>query len=502
MSDKDKLKAAFQLISSVNKVAYRDLFLLSNQVLSKNFYSNNFIKNFIADEQPGHQGTLIICYKLIVYYYKNMILFSLYLFGFIAFFFSGVKRFAAEKYEKLIVIDVFLLMKQIIKAKTYKDPYFPGLDDILLKLKKNYAYLPVFDSSRNPFALFKTLRILKKDNVPVLCEYQLLSFFDIIWLFYFIVAYPFRVLAFAIKLPMEDDGKGLLRSELINTLNHSVFNAFSRYLQGRKIACLKCGEIKLLSWYENQTTDKNLYKGIRHNPQKITIYGAQLFLYSKSMLNITVDENESEFGVVPDKIIVNGRYYVPEKPGNNFIVGPSLRYAKLFSTIINKIHQRNILVLLPYFPDKAGNILKLLTRARLPHDSVIIKAHPALRLSMLKKMNTGDYKVVDDDLYRLFQTAKVVVSADSGTLVEACSLGIHAIVVTREKTISCNPLPDLGKGVIWDEVATEEELRETIRRMDQLRHERGNEMDSLAREYREMFFGDCKEESVIRAFDL
>ena len=198
----------------------------------------------------------------------------------------------------------------------------------------------------------------------------------------------------------------MLKSELIDNLRFKTLLKFSRYLQGKKISSLTCEKIKLISWFENQTIDKNLYKGIRDGGNKVKIYGAQPFIFSKFILNILTDENEVKFGIVPDKIIANGSYFIPKDSSLNFVVGPSFRYKKLFTATLDQKNRGSLVVLLPYFVEDAENILNLLNKSNIPVQNIIVKAHPATPAEKFKSILHPNAKVAGEDVYELFQNCE------------------------------------------------------------------------------------------------
>ena len=46
-------------------------------------------------------------------------------------------------YDELIIIDTFFLVNNILNDKHYHDPYFKGLDSVLINQNKSFVYLPV-----------------------------------------------------------------------------------------------------------------------------------------------------------------------------------------------------------------------------------------------------------------------------------------------------------------------------------------------------------------------
>jgi hypothetical protein len=329
---------------------------------------------------------------------------------------------------------------------------------------------------------------------------------DLFKLFYFVVVYPFCVLRLACSIDVSDYGRYLLRYELLDTISEVTFYNFSRYLQGKRIASLPCPKVKLISWYENLPLHKNLYAGIKKNHNnKAQIYGAQLFLFTESFPYVMPDENERPFGVVPDKILVNGPYYLPPRPLFNYAPGPSLRYARLFQTPVQKREQKNILVLLPYYEQDILNILDLLGKVEQNAwcEKLMIKFHPTIKKAKFINKVPVSSRIVDDDIYKLFQTTQIVIGAASGTPIEAASLGIPVIVVRNPARFEYNnTLPSLGKGIIWEEVEGAEELIRQIQKFKVNLEADAGQIVSIAARYKNMFFSEPLPENITRAFDL
>lgn len=503
MGNSKKLEEAYNLISKINETAYLDTFLLSNQVLSKNPFSNNFVNRFLSNDKAGSSSlSRLIIFKLFKYYFRSFKKFISYLMEFIVYFLNPVRFTFSSNYNELILIDTYFVMKNIKDSNKFTDSCFLGLKSVLDKSNKHYAYLPVFGGTRKFVILGSILRILKNDKVPLLSEYQLLSGKDLLFVLYFIVIYPFRVLKLFHILRNSNDNITLFKSELVNTLDLVTFESFTRFLQGRKIAKLPYKHIKVISWYENQVIDKNLYKGLREANSKIEIYGAQLFLYSKAQLNIIPDENEQVFGIVPDKIIVNGPVFIPKNTKLNYTVGPSLRYHKIFNSIGKKENRKKFLTLLPFYREDIENILRMLFEIKIFSEPIFIKMHPAISIEGIKHLLPHNAIVVNDDIYKLFETTKVVIGSASGTLVEAASLGIPAVVIKNNQGFSCNYLPEYGKGVIWEEVSSPEELALCLNKFNNELDNNSEKINNIASEYRKMFFCQPTEENIIKSFDL
>jgi hypothetical protein len=498
----NKLKQAYDFLSSVNLRAYKDTFLLSNHILSKNPLTSNFVGRYFKDELPRPPTKFCIFIKLFKYYlysFKN--LFS-YLVEFILFRFSGPRFAYAPTQNQIVIIAPFFILRKIREENNYTDPYFPGMDDLLEKFNRHYAYLPFFDGPRKCYEFNSIASILRKTKKPILYEFQLLGLKDLLGLLYFILTYPLHLRNFIIGLESNSYDLRLLKSELLNSLDQVIFHGFLRYLLGKRIAALPYKKIKVISWYENQVYDKNFYKGLKSKGNKVDIYGAQLLLYSGNILNIIPDENEIQSGIVPDKILVNGSIFIPKNTRLNYHVGPSFRYSRLFKCSPKKEDQTNILVLLPYFLEDVENILKILSGAELIVDRVCIKAHPAIDVERFKHLFPYGATITRGDTYKLFETTKILIGAASGTLIEAASLGIPVISIKNNARFDFNPLPEYGKGIIWQEVASSEELRNQIKSFESILRSDGNEINKISDSYRKLFFCEPTEEKILESFDL
>ena len=190
--------------------------------------------------------------------------------------------------RELVIIDTFFLADRILKDGKFKELYFEGLCQVLNKRNIVYAYLPVFINCGTRLQFQDTLRLLMKNQVPVLTEYQLLSATDFLRIIGFIISYPFYVLRLAYAMKEDSNISRVIKKELLNTIGHITLHSFSRYLQGKRIASLTYNNIKLISWYENQVIDKNLYKGLRYSQSKVKIFGCQLFIWPDSILNYII----------------------------------------------------------------------------------------------------------------------------------------------------------------------------------------------------------------------
>ena len=499
-----KIRKAYDFLAMVNSEAYKQLYLLSNQVLSKNPYMNDFFKKYIQGKDVADPCVFLILYKLLRYYASSFKNFILYLFGFIKYYFFGSRFDYKTGRNELTLIDSFFNIEKIKRDNSFKDVFFADLTDLLKRLEKDFAYLPSFYDSKIGTDMADIFKIIKKQHLPVVCEYQLLDGIDLLRVFCFIIIYPFSVLRLAYRKTRISFESRILKSELIATLDQVTFNSFARYLLGKKIAGLPYKKMKIISWYENQVVHKNLYKGLRAKDRKVWICGAQLLIYSYNEVYIPADDRESVFDVLPDKILVNGPRFLPKNSRLNYSVGPSLRYCKLLAGEIGKTTRECILIALPYLPkEEVDNFCAIINNAiGQLEEKVLIKVHPALNINAYQKLSSLAAHMTSEDIYELFKVAKIVIGSAGGILVEAVSSGIPAIYLKNNTGIDFNPLPDYGKGIIWDEASSAEELKGCIQKLEMALVHHTDDINVLAYRCREEFFSQCDEESIRKAFEL
>ena len=242
-----KLKEIFRYISDINQKAYMNIYLLSNPVLSKNPHTSDYIntynKNYIV--MPSLKAVI----KNVVRYYKDS--FRLF-WGYAKNKIDWMKARQGFSLDvgtnELVIIDTFFLTNKILKDGKFTELFFDGLNQVLNKQNIVYAYLPVFINCRTRLQFQDTLRLLAKDKIPVLTEYQLLSVADFLRIIGFIIFYPFYVLRLAYAMKEDSNISRVIKKELLNTIGHITLHSFSRYLQGKRIASLTYNNIKLISW--------------------------------------------------------------------------------------------------------------------------------------------------------------------------------------------------------------------------------------------------------------
>ena len=494
-----RISKLYSCFSEASRNVYRDEFLLSTSVFAKSDLSLHALDDYLEGKEAESVSFLFCLKKLLFYFSKS--------FGWLVFYWaqSLAHRFSRQKFvpdpeKPLTLIDIFFMPENIAKNGDLNDRYFPGLEAKLKTKGISYAYAPKFFGADHPMLYYRMFRQMKEKNRPVLSDLQLLGVFDYLKMLMFVPMYPLRVFQQIRQLGESQEDK-LLRFFLWDTMDRTAVKNYARLLFGRCISKMSVPAIKCISWYENQPQDKNFYKGLRSTPGKVRIYGAQLFPWPATLLNLHVDEGEVNFGLIPDRILVNGTYYLRDEDGLDFKMGPSLRYSRLFKTKISAKNKTALLVLLPFFEYEIDKILKVVKEARFSVE-IFVKFHPATEKNKYIHQLEGKMQMVDDDIYTLFNRVGCVIGRSTSSLVEATSLGIPVISINTGCGVEYEYLPKFGKGIIWQNASNGREIVNWVNIFSDLLKAKSDLIYAIAKKYKEMFFCEPTSEKIDEAFEL
>ncbi len=506
LADKERLKIEnprlenlYNHLSEAAKNSYSDPLLLSNAVFAKSDLPLSALDDYLEEKEIEPISFLFSLKKLFVYFSKS--------FGWLFVFFaqSLAHKFSRQKFnpdpkKPLTLIDIYLTPEQIIQKGDLIDRFFPGLEKKLISKGISYAYAPKLSGASNPLMYYKMFCLLKDLKRPVLSSFQLLNLSDYFKMFGFILAYPFRVLRKIRRLVSSPEDK-IIQFFLWDTMDHATVKNYARQLFGKQISKMDVPALKCISWYENQPQDKNFYKGIRSTHKNVQIYGAQLYLWPATILNLHADEREINFDLIPDYILVSGTYYLNKDSSLKFEVGPSMRYFRLFQTTVDTKGKTSLLVLMPFFEYEIDKILLMIDEAQLSIE-LFVKFHPATDENKYAHRMKGKMKIVDDDIYALFNRIGCVMGKSTGALVEATSLGIPVINIETGLGVSHNYLPKFGKGIIWENASNGAEIVEWIKIFSDLTTTKSDLIHSIAEKHKEMFFCEPTDEKIDEIFGL
>jgi len=507
------LKKSTKLDSYLSKViaySYKNHFLICNPAISRNPVSSSLLYKVVTHQKPAKTNSRPekILVKLVRYYLKSFLCFLFFLLHFFAFKFSRLcfdsKRI--DKNEDLIIISTFTMIDKIYPTDGFDDPYLGALYKIMEKRNRQFVILCFLfgDKLWNLRRRFQTYNILAEDGSNFVTEFEIMGIREWFDLLKFVLFYPVAV----VKLIRKDFGNydELLREELIETLDKVQLWNYTRYLTGRRLHLLTGQRLKVIEWYENQVIDKLLNKGIRESGSKSTIYGCQFFLKFPLFTNLYPLTSELIHDVLPDEILVSGKYYVDENPDLRIKQGISPRYSYVFDVNLNEqgiLDRKDVLILLTYYKDESMRIIKLAERLNKNKWShrIKVKLHPNHLL--LRPFNYPDlWQYTEEDLDTLLLNSSIVITGSTSATMEAAVMGSSVVILGNDKGLTYNPMPEYGKGKIWDMVFDSGGLVQAIDRLSQYRREHPDKVITMANRLKDMFFTQATEEKYIELFEL
>jgi UDP:flavonoid glycosyltransferase YjiC (YdhE family) len=162
----------------------------------------------------------------------------------------------------------------------------------------------------------------------------------------------------------------------------------------------------------------------------------------------------------------------------------------------------DVVVFLHLFEKDTARMLRILGDPLLSHHKFILKPHPGLPLSRLRRLIPANARIVEEDIYSLLSSARAVIGAGSGSMVEAVASGVPVICIKGGRQFDYNRgFFDKGEGIIWAEAASAAELLTQLERIGKSA-ESGETMQELAREYADHYFCRPTEDLIRSAFDF
>jgi len=404
-----------------------------------------------------------------------------------------------------VLIDTFFGKSQKNVSMEFDDPYFKGLYSTLDKYDIDYVLLPsLFGVHSNILDGVSILSYLSKIKQHVITEYEVLDFFDLVNIVQFIFKYPFRVSQVKRLVKSDKNIDNLFLNDLNTTIAKTSFHAYVKYLFGKKLKLkYRDSQIKLISWCENQIIDKNFYKGIKS--LNTHIYGCQFFLKYPICQSHYISDNEKIFGITPDTILVTGKYYVPDKSAHLYKIGPAYRYKDACNhELIEHIdNDGSIVVMLSYIEKDAFDMIDLLKKtSQFDNYKIHFKVHPDHQQSKIKYekyINMKNWKILDD--INNIKRYSVVITSGSGSAIEFAVMGLSVIILATTIIIA-NPMPDEGKGLIWELVESSSGIWDAYDRLMKYREVNKTGIYKLSKSYKENFFSLIDDETTIKNFDL
>ena len=398
-----------------------------------------------------------------------------------------------------LFVHTDVVMARVADDGELLDPYFDRLKARLETLGRPYCWLPSFCDLDDPDAYGSGFAALKRSGAPVLAEWQPLSAADWARMVLFVLAYPWAVLWFALRLDESVSLSGPVRTMLLQTLDDPAVRNYARRLYGRNVARLAGGGLDVVSWFEGRVSDMNFYQGLRQGGGA-HITGAAMYVWPGELIYMHHDEREAASGRLPDTVLVNGPAYVQPGRKTRYEPGPSLRSARLLSMAVRETPGEYVLVVLPYFHRAVRELLGCLHVLEELGMPMVVKAHPFAYESLPDESSLPENaRYSRESLYDLLSGASVTVGAMTGCLVESVCVGVPSVSFRPSRGLRLEYLPDEGKGDVWVEATDGQSLLAAARAMlaapleTRKRH---------AAAYRRELFTPVTDEAVDAAFGL
>lgn len=513
MHVKGRMKELFDAFSRINERAFKNPRLVSCSVLSKVPHYDNVLRRFLIQAPIRPVSRLQVFELFIRYYVKNIGQFCLLAIARIAIAVAGWRPSPlSQKNAPTLIIDSFLLVPKVTERKRFNEVYLPGLAEEAEKQGWYPVFFLRFYGFTNPRMLYRTFKILHDHPANALTGMHLFSFGDWMRLLWHVLAYPVAHwgLVRSLRGVLHDAPEAYIRDALIHCLPQDCTTGEARRIAGRRLGEKLDPRARIVSWYENRTGNKAFFLGLHEAEEKsgrhIPTIGAQLYNWPDALLCSHPDDTEIERHLTPDRVLVNGPYYMPTASRQRYAPGPSLRHQALFGKEEGKTlephPEKPVLVLLTQHPTEIERVLAAVRDAKLPENPVF-KFHPTSRAEEYQTLLPGSPILVSGSLHTALEDASVVIGCGSSDLAEAVALGLPAAVIeeiTNIPGLDLNYLPESGRGPLWQGVRRAEELAGAIASLK--KHLTEPEREARVKAFRDLIFTKPTPETIVEAFDL
>ena len=478
-------------IDTIKKNAKSNLNTIINPTLIKNTYASSFPKNYFLNTLNNHNKFFLFIKKIINFSFKNILFLLSYFISYVLYKLYFKKQ---RKNRLEIIIDVNGLVDKTNQDNSFNENYLTGIYEVFEKYNTQYAILVrPYPVGKNPFKLKKFFTIMNNDKRDFIFEYEFLKLFDFVRLLFMIIVYPFRVLNLMQKESSDIDK--IFNNSLIEDIKYFNFISLTRYILGEnlsKIVSIK----KIYSWCEFQVIERSFNYAIKKKCNHIKLIGLQVYINYETFFNTYVDDTDFNMLSSPDKIIVNGKYYIRDLKKIIYETGVSLRYKSLFN-FKGIIREKSILLLGSYVISDTKYLLNSVKK----FDDIVFKNHPAINIKRLGNL-PENIKISNEDVYKLLEDTKLVITTASGTAIEAVSCGVSVIIVSSQDNLTANPLIKKGQGKIWVIAFSANEISDIYKKLIHYRNHNQAQIVEIANWYKDNFFVEPMEKNIAKMFDL
>ena len=407
-----------------------------------------------------------------------------------------------------MIIDTFLHDYCLSDDGDFKDHHFPHLHEYLFNKKYRVLVHPVIVGfNYNYFPIYKKMR---KSNTHFILREDFLHFTDYISA----IKYPLKIIRQKVKAPMFRDFKlkAILDEERWTQSITSGMNAVLIYRLFIRLGQSELQPEQIINWYENQVIDKALIAGARKAFPQTKIIGAQMFIHSPNFISLFPSQSEVDAKIVPDILLETSQYQceVAQSFTKDIPCYPAgaLRYSHIFNNQnknnqISEEKSMSILILLPFNLNEAVELLETLKEGirQIRNDiRIFVKGHPDYDSKELihafGEHNWPDrFEIFHGNLSEALEVASLVISSNSGSMVEAAAKGIPVIFLGRETALNFNILSNLNLEIVEECYSTSEliaaiEKYINILQFDNIKYKR------MGIKVRDMYFEPVNEDTL------
>ena len=210
-------------------------------------------------------------------------------------------------------------------------------------------------------------------------------------------------------------------------------------------------------------------------------------------------DNDEKYNVIPDKILVCGKEFIPKDSKLNYSVGSPFRYRDVHKEIIVKENSKRILILLPYEQNESFKIIDFLNKSNLSDNYTLhYKIHPNYldRYKNYQKKIQKNGTIIKDNF--VISDYKLIITKSSGSIIEYIAQGCTVIVIYDKFPSSLNPLTSsFGLGINYDYVAKPQDLFVKIKSIINKR-KNINHFYENANFFKHQYFSSITDESIVR----
>ena len=344
----------------------------------------------------------------------------------------------------------------------YRERFFPGLAEWFEAAGITVRWLPLMPGRRRTSAKYRLMRAEPRFLVPE----DWLRASDYIGA----LATSLRVRRLPAAAP--DLGglpmTGLLAEERQRQARSNaprIAYLFSR-LPGR-LAAAGFRPQQVITWAENQLFDRTFVMASRQAFPDAQLLGIQNAPFYPNLLNTFPTRLEVELGAAPDRMLCSGTVaarVMRERTGIDTEPWCALRYQYLHAMrpATHAVPAHNVLVALPIAVSASMELLRIVEPVRRRHPEInwFVKFHPNsnVRNQPAILAMASAYQVAEGPLADWLSRADAMLTAGSGTALEAVAAGLPVLLVGSQTQLTLDPLAwfeDVAPAPVYEPAAIE-----------------------------------------------